>query len=126
MALVQSYCSALRAEFCEDTTDSSFDDSDNYVLEVTLSVSETLYDDDIEMEMDTLMDGNDRAERAFMKIQTIYEDAEPLDPQLEHEPPKNENKHRSLHYVEKSSQHAVEAVRIGHTERRRSIGNSAA
>mmetsp|Transcript_3429 Transcript_3429/g.6813 ORF Transcript_3429/g.6813 Transcript_3429/m.6813 type:complete len:126 (-) Transcript_3429:1692-2069(-) len=120
----ESYGPALHAEFVDDTTDSSFDDSDKYVLELAPPSSETYFGDDIELEIAALMEGNDRAELAFMKIPTIF------DPQLNQEMPRKHNtaepQPKRLQNIEKSSAYAVDVVRIGHAERRRSIGNSAA
>ena len=128
----ESYSLALHAEFFDDTTDSSFEDNDEYILEIALS-SETSFGSDIDLEIQTLMEGNDRSDLALLKIPTIFEDDEPVDSQFELESAKNydngnksEPKPQETQNIKKSSAYAVDAVRIGHTERRRSIGNSAA
>ena len=131
--MLKLHSSALYAEFFEDTSDSSLEDSDSYILEIAPQACQRISDGDIESEIESLIKGNDRAELALMRIPTIHENDEVMDLQPKPESPQNEDHCRrvspessDIHNLQKAYTYAIDAVRIGHTERRRSIGNSAA
>ena len=127
-----TYSALLHAEFFGESHSSLCEDYE--VLDLSLScLGKETQEDNLFEEMDTLMEGNERAERALMKFdasQVLHYGAKDDPPATGRTPirqgrPRLSHKSLSLHYLGDQESHKG-LVGIGQGQRRRSVGGAAA